>query len=188
MIDPKLNDVPVEPTGKRSKNETESLRSGTRTAREGLSINDTIAGDTNLSIGGRGVDASGVKSGAGAGGGSAFLTPGRGGSPAPNVLPGQRDAGLMISPGQNPIGNRDTGLPGTGRSERSLSGEEEITSRQQNHQHDDYEPSYEETSFRAYCCWHARGCPEGSPEVDWHTAREQLRAERRNERSTYAKA
>jgi len=27
----------------------------------------------------------------------------------------------------------------------------------------------------AYQLWQARGCPEGSPEVDWRTAEEQLK-------------
>lgn len=187
MVDPKLNELPAEPAiGKRPRNvEKEAATAGTRTAREGLSINDTIAGDTNLSVGGRGVDASGVRSGAGAGAGSAFLTPGAGGSPAPNVVPGARNAGLMISPGQNPIGNSDTGVPGPGRTERSLSGHQEIAAAGVNQE---YEPSHEEVRLRAYCCWEARGCPEGSPEVDWHTAREQLRSERRTGRTSAATA
>lgn len=172
MIDPKLNELPAGTPAKGSRTNTDADRSS-RTAREGLSINDTIASDANLSVGGRGVDASGVRAGAGAGAGSSSLTPGVAGSPAPHVVPGARETGFNPGPGQNPIGNADTGLPGTGRSERSLSGEQE------SRLDEDYEPSHEETCARAYSCWETRGCPHGSPEVDWHTAREQLRSERR---------
>jgi len=31
------------------------------------------------------------------------------------------------------------------------------------------------TEILAYEFWHARGCPEGSPEEDWFLAEEQLR-------------
>jgi Protein of unknown function (DUF2934) len=38
-------------------------------------------------------------------------------------------------------------------------------------------PSEDETaiSVRAYQLWQERGCPEGSPEVDWYQAEEQLK-------------
>lgn len=39
-------------------------------------------------------------------------------------------------------------------------------------------PSYDEIAARAYYCWLERGCPEGSPQVDWELAEEELRAER----------
>ena len=39
-------------------------------------------------------------------------------------------------------------------------------------------PSPEEIGVRAYHCWVERGCPHGSPEVDWQRAEEELRAER----------
>ena len=72
MIDPKLNEIPVD---------TEPLTEEERQARiratpaRGLSINDTIAHDANLSIGGRGVDTSGVSAGAGSGADSTGTTP-----------------------------------------------------------------------------------------------------------------
>lgn len=47
-------------------------------------------------------------------------------------------------------------------------------------------PSDEEISRRAYECWHERGCPHGSPEVDWHRAVEELRSQ--TSRSAVARA
>jgi hypothetical protein len=44
-----------------------------------------------------------------------------------------------------------------------------------------------EVAERAYCCWHERGCPQGSPEEDWHRAERELREERRR-RSAAASA
>ncbi|HEX4809046.1 MAG TPA: fasciclin domain-containing protein [Bryobacteraceae bacterium] len=38
-------------------------------------------------------------------------------------------------------------------------------------------PGQEEIAARAYQCWHERGCPHGSPEVDWHRAVEELRSQ-----------
>lgn len=32
------------------------------------------------------------------------------------------------------------------------------------------------TAALAHQLWHARGCPEGSPEIDWHEAAAQLKA------------
>jgi hypothetical protein len=37
-------------------------------------------------------------------------------------------------------------------------------------------PAHEEIAVRAYQCWHERGCPDGSPEVDWHRAEGELRS------------
>jgi len=90
MIDPKFNEIPEE---------TEGLPEPERKARtelkprQGLSINDTIAREANLSVGGRGVDTSGVEAGAGAGAGSTFLTPTDEGSPAPQIVSGGRTTG-----------------------------------------------------------------------------------------------
>jgi len=33
----------------------------------------------------------------------------------------------------------------------------------------------DDIAVRAYQCWHERGCPEGSPEVDWHRAEQELK-------------
>lgn len=38
------------------------------------------------------------------------------------------------------------------------------------------EPAHEDVAVRAYQCWHERGCPHGSPEVDWHRAEDELRS------------
>jgi hypothetical protein len=61
---------------------------------QGLSINDTIARDANLSVGARGVDTSGVRAGSGAGGGSSWLTPDPDESAAPQIVPGGRGTGM----------------------------------------------------------------------------------------------
>ena len=37
-------------------------------------------------------------------------------------------------------------------------------------------PSDEEVRRTAYRRWQERGCPEGSPEVDWYGAEEELRS------------
>jgi hypothetical protein len=36
-------------------------------------------------------------------------------------------------------------------------------------------PDHEAIARRAYECWQARGCPDGSPEVDWYQAEQDLR-------------
>jgi hypothetical protein len=36
-------------------------------------------------------------------------------------------------------------------------------------------PTHEELSKAAYRCWEERGCPHGSPEIDWQRAEEELR-------------
>jgi len=36
-------------------------------------------------------------------------------------------------------------------------------------------PGQEKISARAYQRWHQRGCPDGSPEVDWSEAEEELK-------------
>lgn len=33
----------------------------------------------------------------------------------------------------------------------------------------------DDIAVRAYQCWHERGCPEGSPEVDWYRAEQELK-------------
>jgi hypothetical protein len=155
MIDPKLNEVPPEPKNLSGQQRTERDRQ----ARAGLSINDTIAADANLSVGGRGVDTSGVISGAGAGAGSTSLTPGASGSPAPNVVPG------AASTGTTPRG--DSGLthspnPGADLKREDTSG-----------------PTDDEIAERAHRYWIERGRPHGSPELDWNRARLDLIEERR---------
>jgi hypothetical protein len=118
--------------------------------RSGLSINDTIAKDANLSVGSTGVDTSGVKAGAGAGAGSTYLTPGAPGtSPAPDIVPGSRGSGMT------PRG--------------TIATDEDASVRL---------PSTDEISARAYQRWHQRGCPDGSPEVDWRDAEEELKLSR----------
>lgn len=173
MIDPKLDKL----EGK-DKNPGESKRVSERenprdertqrvaASGPGLSINDTIARDANLSVGSHGVDVSGVKAGAGAGGGSTTLTPGvRGESPAPSVVPDARSTGMT------PRGS--SGLTEGNRVDLSERADA---------------PSHGEVSERAYSCWHERGCPDGSPDVDWDRAERELREERRKGKAASATA
>lgn len=162
MIDPKLDKLePKNPAQSRRASESaDSHGKGEErppAANAGLSINDTIARDANLSVGSRGVDVSGVKTGAGAGGGSTSVTPGtRGESPAPHVV---------------------TDARGSGMTPRSTSGLTESAPLDLREAPDS--PTDHEISERAYHCWHARGCPTGSPEIDWDRAERELREERR---------
>ncbi len=90
MIDPKFNDIPVEAD---LLTEKEREAHAAATPLRGLSINDTIARDANLSVGSRGVDTSGVRAGAGAGAGTTWLTPTADESAAPEIVPGARGTG-----------------------------------------------------------------------------------------------
>ena len=167
MIDPKFDKLP-EKTGTgvndRSATGVEEDKTLQRAAvpRQGLSINDTVASEANLSTGGRGVDVSGVRAGSGAGAGSSFVTPGNtSGSPAPNVAPGPTGSGTTpLSDGAieqtRPEANADT--------DSTVARTGPVSSRL----------SHEEVAAHAYRCWHERGCPEGSPEVDWQRAEAEL--------------
>jgi hypothetical protein len=104
MVDPKFNEIPQE-GGTITKEEREAR--GRAKAPRGLSINDTIARDANLSVGARGVDTSGVSAGAGAGAGSTVLTPTDTGSPAPQFVPGNRGTG-MTAKADAPSGETST--------------------------------------------------------------------------------
>ena len=35
-------------------------------------------------------------------------------------------------------------------------------------------PDHDTVARRAYECWQARGCPDGSPEEDWYQAEQEL--------------
>jgi hypothetical protein len=101
MIDPKLNELPVDAEGDFADIPEDSLTEEQRVerakrAKAGLSINETIARDANQSVGARGVDSSGVESGAGAGAGLTQETPAAPGEPpAPDVVKGPRGSGMM---------------------------------------------------------------------------------------------
>jgi hypothetical protein len=163
MIDPKLDQLPVDAAGDFENvpehELTEEQRAALRARRRGLSINDTVAAGPNMSVGARGLDFSGVEGGAGAGAGMTHLSAGEAGeSPAPNVVPGAR---------------------GTGNAPRG-----EWTVHDDTHSNPDLGPTDEEIALRAYQCWHARGCPHGSPEEDWRRAEQELRHERSRSRGT----
>lgn len=171
MTDPKLDklqDKDNNPAESNRASERENLRDErsqrARASSAGFSINDTIARDANLSVGSRGVDVSGVKTGSGAGAGSTSATPGvRGESPAPNIVPGARGSGM------------------TPRSTSGLTGETHFGSSERINA-----PTHHEISERAYRCWHERGCPGGSPEVDWDRAERELTEERRRGKAASA--
>jgi Protein of unknown function (DUF2934) len=132
-----------------------------RKPRTGLSINDTIAGNANLSVGSRGVDTSGVEAGAGAGAGSTYVTPGAtGSSPAPNIVSGPRSTGT--TPRGGAPAEEDASVRLDTKSKLNETGS----------------ASRDEISARAYHRWHQRGCPDGSPEVDWHAAEDELKTRR----------
>ncbi len=170
MIDPKLNELPVPHSASSTTAASEPALSEAQQAerlkrsRAGLSINDTIAGDTTMSVGSRGVDTSGVRAGSGAGAGTTVLTPGRSSSPAPNIVQGSRGSGttpradIQTRASSDAVGGSDA-LTGSDAAETG-------------------EPSHHEISARAYQCWHERGCPEGSPEEDWNRACNELRSRR----------
>ena len=168
MIDPKLNKVPVDKRADAdevpaSELSPEERAAGARRPRPGLSIKDTVAGETVLSVGAPGVNVSGVAAGAGAGAGMTSVTPAeRGESPAPNIVPGGRSAGTT------PLGTTGVDRSPTTRLDEGGSLTED------------------EIAARAYRCWHERGCPEGSPEVDWCRAEEELRKEREKQRRSTA--
>ena len=156
MIDPKLDQLPVDALGDFEnipENELTDDQRALRARRRGLSINETVAAGPNMSVGARGFDVSGVEGGAGAGAGMTTLTPAQAGeSPAPNVLPGARGTGNAPRGGWN-IAEENTATSHLG-------------------------PTSDEIAARAYQCWHERGCPHGTPEEDWRRAEEELRLER----------
>ncbi len=110
MIDPKFNEIPAD-----AELIDEDLTEEEREARlratpvRGLSINDTIARNANLSVGSQGVDTSGVAAGAGAGAGSTSLTPTPDDSPAPQLVPGARGTGTT------PLSDAPSGKASTDR-------------------------------------------------------------------------
>lgn len=182
MIDPKFNELPDKAkSGSGSFSETalaeEETPTQTRAPRPGLSVNDTIAADANLSVGGRGVNTSGVSSGAGVGAGASYVTPGSPGeTPAPNVVPGPTGSGTTplsdSGPGRTP---NPQAFPGQYSSTASSGASNS-------------DLTYDEISFQAYRCWHERGCPIGSPEEDWHRAEQELRQRRQTPRTSSATA
>jgi len=170
VIDPKFDRLPADAQGDLEKiperELTEQQRAElARRRRAGYSINDSIAGDTMLSVGARGADTSGVSAGAGAGAGMTSVSPGGTGSPAPNIVPGSASTGTTPR-GAKPV-DQDASL--------RLEVDDDALTR-------------EEIAARAHQCWHERGCPLGSPELDWQRAEEELRAERRRTRTSAASA
>lgn len=170
MIDLKLNELPAEEQGDFADTPESELtaeqRAIRRQNRAGLSIKDTIAGDTTLSAGSRGVDTSGVSAGAGAGAGMSYVSAGEAGSPAPEITPGARSTGTTTR-----ADNVSSQIP-TVRIEPDAT--ENL--------------SHEDIAAHAYRCWHERGCPSGSPEIDWLRAEQELRERRRSVKTSAAGA
>jgi hypothetical protein len=160
MIDAKLNELaPDAQTGKSGK-KAEAVKA------TGLSIKDTVAGSANLSTGARGVDTSGVSAGAGVGAGMTYTTPSTAGeSPAPNVIPGERTSGTTVRGGSNTAAP-GAAMPSTDSADLVASGDDSSLY------------TSDDVAAHAYRCWHERGCPDGSPEVDWHRAEQELRNRR----------
>jgi hypothetical protein len=190
MIDPKLNELPADRASgpQRAKDETDTEQAERlRRARAGLSIQDTVGGDTLLSTGGRGVEVSGVDAGAGVGAGTTAVTPGRSGSPAPNVVPGTHGVGLTprgaSASGQSPAATARADAQSPGVSGASTTASEDVLLSANS---DETIPS-NEIARRAYECWNERGCPEGSPEEDWHRAERELRERRSAARANTAR-
>lgn len=172
MIDPKLNELPIDPNdeianaGDGRVTEKTQAESGKR---RGLSVNDTVASNANLSVGSRGVDTSGVKAGAGAGAGMAMTAAGETGeSPAPQIMGGDRGAGTTTL-GTNNSKTTGSTVPATGS---GISG----GAAESGHLAGDLAGSEGEIAALAYNYWCDRGCPVGSPEVDWKRAEEKYRA------------
>jgi Protein of unknown function (DUF2934) len=163
MIDPKLNEVPVtgkDASGKRTSEAERTERP--KGSRAGLSINDTIAGDTTLSTGARGVDTSGVMSGAGVGGGMSTVTAGTAGeSPAPAIVTGPRTSGTTPRGPANITDQADS----------------VTTPAPEENYGDGLQPNTMQVAERAYHIWYSKGCPEGTAEEDWCQAERELRGQ-----------
>ncbi len=166
MIDPKLNELDT-----KSKSGEPETNAANPKPRPGLSINDTVASNANLSVGSRGTDTSGVRSGSGAGAGGVLSTPAAAGeSPAPNVTPGNPGTGTTP---RGSVAETETQTTAHGRTDDTSIGTDWT--------HDD-------VATRAYENWHARGCPHGSPEEDWHRAERELRERRAAGKTSAASA
>ena len=178
MIDPKLNELPV-PEEEQSSAAAAGAVSGKK-PRAGLSINDTVAGNASLSVGARGVDTSGTSAGAGVGAGMTLTDTGSSGeSPAPQIVPGYRGSGTTAR-GSSTAGAHTATMPGpdqaaegiaenqqaSGQVQGSCSGQESVSGQDN------------DIAVYAYRCWLERGCPSGSPEVDWRRAEQEVKARR----------
>jgi len=163
MIDAKLNELVPETEGTKSGKKVEG---GNRT---GLSIKDTVAGPANLSIGSIGVETSGASSGAGVGAGMTYTSATTAGeSPSPAILPGERGSGTTVRGASNNAAPA-AAMPST---------DTEVHNASNASRGGDKSYGSDDVAAHAYRCWHERGCPEGSPEVDWHRAEEELRNRR----------
>jgi hypothetical protein len=156
MIDPKLNEAPVAAGSKAGggKNTPEDI-ANLRRASANVTLDDTVAANANLSVGARGVDTSGVSAGAGAGAGMTAQS--ASGSLQPNIVPGARGTGTTPLGPSGPVGSTEAGATEPDRENYST----------------------DEIAAQAYQNWCERGCPEGSPEIDWYEAERQVRERKR---------
>jgi hypothetical protein len=93
----------------------------------------------------------------------ALTTPGETGeSPAPQIKGGDRGSGTTVL-GANDSSTTGSTVPSGLNAGADLTGT-------------DLEGKEGEISALAYECWCDRGCPLGSPEVDWQNAIEKYRA------------
>ena len=163
MIDPKLNEIPVEASDELLTEEQRAAGRVPTKPRAGLSINDTIAGPASLSVGSRGIDTSGTSAGAGVGAGMTLTTPGGSAeSPSPTIVPGSRGSGTTVRGASNTMAPSAVMPESSEETTTSFSGSETTHSDQ-------------DIADEAHRCWHERGCPEGSPEVDWQLAQQRLK-------------
>ena len=153
MIDPKLN-VASKDSTTASSNPAKNKEAAARLQKvsAGLSVNDTVAANGNPSVGAQGVDTSGVNAGAGAGAGMTRLDSSA--SSVPEIVPGSRGSGTTTA-----------GASSTQAAQAAFP-------------EDTHDYSEADLSQAAYEAWCDRGCPEGSPEVDWQTAVERVGSRR----------
>lgn len=181
MIDPKLDKIPVKPTVPADEVPADA-GTAARRPRAGLSIKDTVAGDTTLSVGARGVDTSGTLAGAGAGAGMTNVSTAPAGSPAPEIVPGARTSGTTTradnSSSQIPTARLDDQ---TGSSSKIL---DSATTSDVAFEDSSYQPEHHEVSALAHEYWQERGGTHGNSEEDWHRAERELRSRGQRTKTT----
>ncbi len=162
MIDPKFNELPVVPI------EGEKVSAGPVPI-HGLSINDTIAAEANKSVGAAGTNTSGVTLGLEEQDPSTRLD-------IEPVMPVEGDEVYTDTPPTHMLSDDETTTSGRVSSTPSPASDFEdrdFSSRF------DIEPvshpfSTEDVAALAYELWRERGCPMGSPGVDWLQAEQDL--------------
>jgi Protein of unknown function (DUF2934) len=94
-----------------------------------------------------------------------YVSPAATGSPAPEIIPGARSSGTTAQ-ADNLSGQVPTVRMATTAAEDSV--------------------SHDEIAAYAYRFWLERGCPSGSPEVDWRRAEIEVRERRQTPKASAA--